>query len=251
VDELKSLNYNRNFDDSEVKSMWASVLSDDLFKVCLLASISYPGRFHTATGQVFLEDNPLNPVQSLQGLTTCTFSSNYSWPFITVLPLRTVDKWERRLGLFSSGVGDTPVKRALASYTHLQKGETYENLFFAMQGLESFYCRGTGDLQRQLSEKAQLFLGKFENSRKSISKLYNMRSRFVHGDFPISYFGADIDLDSEFDNQDDELEESSALSVRLLAGTIHKCIRENITSIEYKWSIITNAEQGDDNFPQK
>ncbi len=240
--ELSNLNDARVFDSDEIAGMCASVASDDVERLLLLASVAYPGRFWTGTGLTFVGEEPMNQIDAMTGLLIDHFSTQYTWPVITHMPLIEVCRWEAKVGLLENGFGDTAVRRALASYTHIQfdgRRSEYATLFFAMQGLESFYCRGIGDLRRQLSEKCRIFLGSWPADKNIMGSAYDLRSRFVHGDFPIMVHGFGGELDGANAKADRELGEATTLALRVLIATIHKCIREGITEVEYKWQITT------------
>lgn len=49
-------------------------------------------------------------------------------------------------------------------------------------GLEALYCQGNSNLPGQLNVKSTLLLGDRVSFKKDFNKMYDYRSRFVHGD---------------------------------------------------------------------
>lgn len=241
--ELSELNEGKAFTESEISGMQACSCSGDIGELLLLASLAYPGRFHTFTGLTFVNGHGMNQIEELSGFVTDYFTTDHVWPFIAHIPLAEVWRWVKKLGIFECGVGDTAIRRAFASYSHTQFGshhQGYKTLFFAMQGLESFYCRGIGDLRRQLSEKCRIFLGSWSVDKNIVGAAYDLRSKFVHGDFPMAIHGSEIIAEGSVGKAEDDLAEATTLAVRVLVATLHKCIREQVTEVDFKWQIFSS-----------
>lgn len=109
-----------------------------------------------------------------------------------------------------------------------------------MQGLEAFYCRGVGDLRRQSSEKSKLFLGDWPTKKNIVGALYDVRSRFVHGNYPILRANCDYELPEELRKHEDEVSDAAGFAVRLLIASLHRCVKENITTAEFEWKLKVN-----------
>lgn len=222
----------------------ASIFADIAHDVFLLASIAFPARFHTQTGRVFVGPNALNAIEPMPGFSRDNlYAERQLWPVIGYKSLTRVVNWEKRIGLFKQDVATTPLQRALACYTQLQRinfNDAYSMLFFAMQGLEAFYCRGFGDLRRQLAEKCRLFLGDWPTNKNIVGDLYNIRSSFVHGSYPICRANRRNELSDRRQKQDDAVADAAALAIRLLIASVHKCIDRRFTSVEFDWRVRTD-----------
>ena len=216
----------------------ASTLEDAL----LLAQLSFPTRIHSASGRTYLGRYPMNKVSRVSGIPSeCIWNPAMKWPKVRTIPLETVCEWEIKLGLFQQGIARTPVQRALASFSHLVTTKSIhggESLFWSMQGLESFYCRGNGDLQRQLSEKSRLFLGQWIGLKNNIvGSLYGFRSRFVHGDFNLERWNNNLEPEKEDMKGQEALHSAVLLATRMLLSTLQRCADECITSVEIEYSL--------------
>jgi hypothetical protein len=166
--------------------------------------------------------------------------TTFKWPAVHIVPFEGIYEWETKLGLFQQGIARNPIQRALASFTHLAALSSVadgEILFWSMQGLEAFFCRGTGDLRRQLSEKSRLFLGEWEDKRNIVAQLYDFRSKFVHGNFNLARWNNNIEP-STVDLHDVEAAYAAVmLASRMLLSTLQKCAQDKITSVEFSYSI--------------
>ncbi|MCL5028273.1 MAG: HEPN domain-containing protein [Bacteroidetes bacterium] len=196
-DEIELIKANPNLKitpdelDLEPIGAGALVISLAVQDSLILSSIAFPGQLHSAIGRVNTDEHILNTIDEVDGFANNVFYDKIygNWPVLKFLDIQKVIKWEKKLGLFSQGVGANPVQKAFSSYTHILKQttvDTFEMLFWTMQGLEGFYCNGKGELRNQLSEKSKIFLGNWEDTKNIVGHLYDLRSKFVHGGFPLT-----------------------------------------------------------------
>jgi hypothetical protein len=215
----------------------ASTLEDAL----LLAQLSFPTRIHSASGRTYLNRYPMNEVSRVSGLPhESIWDPTMKWPEVKTISLEKVCEWEVKLGLFQQGIARTPVQRAFASFSHLVTTKSLhggESLFWSMQGLESFYCRGSGDLRRQLSEKSRLFLGQWIGLKNIVGSLYDFRSTFVHGDFNLDRWNNNLEPEKEEIKNLEASYSAVMLATRMLLSTLQRCADECITSVEFEYSL--------------
>lgn len=232
-------------DESNVEGMLGGLAACDLASTLedalLLAQLSYPTRIHSVSGRTYLGRYPMNEVSRISGvLHECIWDPALKWPEVKTIPIEKVCEWEAKLGLFKQGVARTPVQRALASFSHLVATKSIhggETLFWSMQGLESFYCRGSGDLRRQLSEKSRLFLGQWVGLKNIVGSLYDFRSKFVHGDFNLDRWNNNLEPEAEDQKGQEASLSAVLLATRMLLSTLQKCADECITSVEFEYSL--------------
>lgn len=240
-ESIQAQNPDHSISDYNILGMAASQLSLALEDALVLAQLAYPVRISSGTGRTWVGRHPLNTVASISGFPCdAIYSSELRWPAIEVVPIEEVCDWESRLGLFQQGVARTPVQRALASFTHavaLSTVSSGELLFWTMQGLEAFYCRGNGDLRRQLSEKSKLLLGPWKDTKNIVGRLYDFRSKFVHGDFNIERWNSDLETEPCDRKTLEAFDSAMGLAVRMLLATLQKCAREKIVCAEFNYSL--------------
>jgi hypothetical protein len=245
-ESLETQNPTTTFSDGDIAGIAACQFSSLIEDALVLAQLAYPARIHAETGRSWINSHPSNTISRVHGfLGDILISEEPFWPPITVIPLKLVSEWESKVGLFHHGVARTPVQRALASFTHaaaLSITQSSESLFWAMQGLEAFYCRGTGDLRRQLSEKSKIFLGPWEDKKNIVGHLYDFRSKFVHGNFNLDRWNNNQERDEQDQSESDAFYSSFRLASKMLIATLQKCAADNIVSAEF--SYVLNVERG-------
>lgn len=239
---IKEQNQGKPLSDELIEGMFACGLSGQIEDAFLLAQLAYPARIKNETGRCWNGKNPQNTISPITGFGyALLIDQEPHWPKLETLSLSTINKWESKLGLFGQGIAKTPIQRALASFTHaaaLSVIDEGEQLFWTMQGLEAFYCRGTGDLRRQLSEKSGLFLEQWKDKKNIVGHLYDFRSKFVHGSFNLHRWNNSIDTE---DIKEREIFYTSVnLSTKMLIATLQKCAKENFVSVEFEYELKTN-----------
>lgn len=141
-------------------------------------------------------------------------------------------------------VATNRIGRALAAYSHvIGLGQSREGdlLFRAMQGLEAFFCDGAGDLRKQLAEKLELWIGPIQDKRYSIGKLYEVRSRFVHGASHVAYYNSGLDNTEQDAKSIKEADYASTYAIRLLIATLQKCIERETLDLGWKFTYENEA----------
>lgn len=221
----------------------ACVVASDIEDVLCLAQLAYPCRIHNFATRVYIKNAGYNSVKCLGGLPyDYLIPSGSTWPCIQPMSLEKVSSWEKGIGLFDTGIAKTPVQRALASFTNAvgrERSTSEELLFWVMQGIESFYCRGTGDLRKQLADKTKIFLGPWSDQKNIVGKMYDMRSKFVHGSFNLERWNNVHDTPEHDHNDQTELYEASRLATKILIASLHRCVNEGIHSTEFDYILRT------------
>jgi hypothetical protein len=214
-------------------------LASDIKDILILTSIAMPSRLSIGRGRVYYNENGYNEIDPLPGISAeYTFDENTKWPPLIKIPLPIVVDWEKRLGLFASGIAKTPIQRGLASLTHIIGSESNEGgelLFLAMQGLESIYCTGKSELRGQLSEKSRVLLGPWDDSKNIVGSLYDLRSKFVHGSHNLVRWHNNLEIDDVDWKTEEKLFEATSLAVRLLIATIQRCIQLNCLDLQFTY----------------
>lgn len=237
------LDENPGIEEIYIKASASDEMRDVLQLVLVLSELAYPGCIDTfdcalVSGEAF--------VSSFAGKGSHTrlrfLEKEIFWPVIEQHQLINVVTWAAKTNVVHRHYAETRVERALAAYSHLiglswhREGEL---LFRAMQGLEAFYIDGIGDLRRQLSEKVEIWLGRWEGSKNVVGHLYDMRSGFVHGSSKLVYWNRDGGAWDEDEAGMAKFEGNVNLAVRLLVATLQKCIRQNVTDVQWSYGVAT------------
>lgn len=167
-------------------------------------------------------------------------ATRIGWPYLHQLEFTKVWKWLIKQKGFLNGFSNGTLERSLNAFTHLFKVTDDElspvHLFWALVGIEALYVKEKNSLLEQVREKSQLFLGKQKEFKKKISRMYNFRSRFIHGDldFPNSYVSTRDAVASKYE---DELIEATALAIAILVASIQELISRDWKGVEFSLEI--------------
>ena len=219
----------------------ASDVSLFLRTLTLSTNIARPGSMEFDRPVMFIEDE--GPVR-LPGMCNSlsiifTFGKKLDWPEIRLLRLTKVWNWIKKIDDVWVAFGSSPIGRALAAFSHLHPEEWgYEsplNDLWSVIGLEAIY-QSNGH-QRELVQKACLFLGTHHKGKPTIEEAYRSRSGLIHGgvDFPFSY--CEFDALPQFErwiNRSLKLQDNS---VPIFVATLQQMAARNIYSIEFEYKL--------------
>lgn len=233
--------------ESFAQLIGASNLRDAVSQMLVLSELAYPSLIEVVAGHVIgptvgtprrLEKKPLYCL-------TEDAERKHDWPQVQTLPIDEVVGWAVKAGYGQEGIAKGRVHRAFAAFTHcvgLSESRLGEVLFRSMQGLEAFYCDGNGDLRKQLDDKSQLWLGTMPAGNMSIGKLYEQRSKVIHGGSSISYWPEIFDATPGFSEVESALSGATRYALRLLVATLQKAIRHGIHEVSWSYSVTTDAQ---------
>lgn len=162
------------------------------------------------------------------------------WPPTRVLPLREVLAWMEDVPGWNRGFGQGRVGRAVAAFSHivsLRGGFDAEHLLWALMGLEALYAYGKEGLRAQLVAKSQVLLGPPTSDKKRFGKMYDYRSRLVHGDLDLPFAGRRLS-DDEARHFTHETDESGRLATVVLLASIQALIARNWHALEFDYHIV-------------
>ncbi|MDP1681304.1 MAG: hypothetical protein Q8L39_05970 [Burkholderiales bacterium] len=245
VAELVRINEGKQFDEPMLIGIAAYEMSSALETILILSELAFPGAIDTTDGLTVV-DAGRQPFKSKGAYWAMLFpeDSDPLWPPLRQLELGKIVEWAKKTSFFSSGLASTRVERALAAYTHVI-GLTWhrdgEVLFRAMQGLEAFYCDGIGDLRKQLSDKAAMWLGKWADKKNVVGHLYDLRSEFVHGSARLEYWVSHADAWEEDEKHMHRFSHGVMFAIRLLLATLQRCIVEDVTHVQWAYSVETRG----------
>jgi hypothetical protein len=231
------------------EDFWPALLSFHLTRsfeiACIASHLSRPGCLLFDKAHSFIDGRPIEQAGGMFPLQIVENADDLSssWPPLYRLDLIDVVKWIKTIEAFSPPVATTRLQRTFASFTYLvghRRAESEgEVLFRAMQGLEAFYCDGIGDLRKQLSDKTQLWLGLRQSPSNIVGKLYDLRSKYVHGSATMPYALSIEDPDEHAPSAMREFYSGVALSTRLLVATLQKCVTDRVQDVRWDFAVRT------------
>ncbi len=128
------------------------------------------------------------------------------------------------------------IELAINSISHILKKSHFEQLFWIMIALEALYVKGNNGISEQMKTKVQLFLGEMIDYKKKLNKMYEYRSKFVHGKVNIPSVYSELEPDESDKDYNKHLEnifETSNFALAILLATLQKLIVENREDLEY------------------
>jgi hypothetical protein len=148
--------------------------------------------------------------------------------------------WREKHLLYFDGFSFNKTSKALNALSRIFKFDQNEQdfsneLLWAMIGIESLLVNGNGGVIEQVKEKlAILFNDSTPHIKKIINRMYNYRSRFVHGDLDFQSFGYFFDAAEDFEKYTDEQMEAVDIAIAILVSTLQYIIRNNWSGIKFE-----------------
>jgi hypothetical protein len=249
------LKFSLSFDQNQIKNeiyndkIVILYFSKLIYEIILIANICMIGSLDYCDSVIMLNNNYIDSkldridVWSLQRAYELILKLN--WP--EKMDLNFLDGWnwhEKHL-LYFDGFSFNKTSRALNSLSRIfkfdQNEQDYSNeLLWAMIGIESLLVNGNGGIIEQIKEKLTiLFNDSTQHIKKIINRMYNYRSRFIHGDLDFQSFGYFFDAAECFKKYTDEQMEVVDTAIAILVSTLQYIIRNNWSGIKFE-KIIRN-----------
>jgi hypothetical protein len=227
-------------DMSYLDAFAAHYLEKALSLALQLSELAYPGTIFTSEGLITDGNVALMAIEKKYFLSCChpRGLAQNDWPQIKFLDLKLVAVWAKSIGFSESSFATTRVQRTFAAFTHvLGLGWSHDGeiLFRSMQGLESFYCDGIGDLRRQLSHKSQIWLGANPEKLNIVGHLYDLRSKFVHGAAKIQYWHEVSDPWEEDNKTMEHFSDGIELAIKILVSTLQRCVLGSVKDVNWNY----------------
>jgi hypothetical protein len=202
--------------------------------------LSIPGSLYTDKGIFLTNDKFHMDFNSLcSSLVGIAYEDSPLWPYVKKVNIENVWNYitQKTNILFEKSV--TNIEHGLNAITYLSDNDSSSanNLLWAMTGIEALYADGEIGIGFQIDRKSKLFLGEPAENKKIITKLYDYRSKFLHGkkSIPINdgWLG-----ENETDDHEDELSAQALLSAKLLIATLQEIIAKNMIKFDFEFQLI-------------
>lgn len=212
-----------------------------VYDIVLAANLAFPGSVSTDEGYIFADGHyefGCDRMESNLSFAT-EYALNTGWPTLRPLAFQDVWVWLNRFSLLR-GCGETPLSRAFNAYTHLfddsVRGHS-ANLFWALLGLEALFKRGNAGAAEQLTQKSQLLLGQRDQFKRHLRAMYDIRSRFVHGElgFPGRYYP--YDASEQFEKFQRDVDVPTFLAQITLVASLQELVLRNWSILEFSYQL--------------
>lgn len=227
IDETKS-EENIDLSEKEWKSLIQSVVIDyceEEYKMFVFTFfLSFPVSTCFERGVVFVDDNFFSQTDKFINSIDLEVNENIDflkcWNYLH-------DKSK-----FEFGQSKNNASRFISIVSKLNESkDIISQIFYATMALESVYAREkTEGVSHQLIDKIKVFL-KSEIDEGKLKELYNLRSRYIHGDYDIQLSF----LDFEFKKKD-KLYDLLSFVMDILYMSAKRIIEENISGINFDYN---------------
>lgn len=239
------------FDRTSVTRLLAQMaFSKRVSDLLVMSNISRVGAIEVTTSAIlsngeFRNSSQIPPMVSMCLREAAQVAEQMKWPSLEAIPLSDVWQWYLKHHQMLEGFDGSATGRALCAFSRLFEIKTQDEpmqLLWALVGLESLYARSKSDLGQQLREKSQAFLGIQQDYKKVVGKMYDFRSRFVHGDLDFPGLCLAGDARDTVARYGDELFEAINVAVALLAGTLQEIIRRNWDGLQFEYTVNNSSK---------
>jgi len=176
----------RNVDGS---TLWS--INRFLTRLNFLINLTYSTNVDFIYGTAYSKDNEFIGKTDII-LTTNMYCYEHSrkmgWPKIRNITLNETIEWYEKHKIHSDHRSKNELNRAINAFSRLfgnLKKESSADLFWIMLGIESLLVEGNQNITSQFREKSILILGKPKDYKRKLNKLYEYRSKLIHGSFDI------------------------------------------------------------------
>lgn len=227
---------NESLNEATLKGIYRSRILNFL----IFTQLSVPGSLYSYKG-FYLTNNNFH--MDFEGFNSCliglAFEDKPVWPFVRDIPLDKVWDYIIKKTNILTKDSETKIERGLNAFSYLfnQNDNSANSLFWSMTGVEALYADGEIGIGYQINNKSKLFLGEPIENKRILTKLYDYRSKFLHGkkSIPLNHGW----LDGEYtDKHDEEFMDNTFISAKLLTVTLQKIIANDIETFEFEFRLI-------------
>lgn len=228
---------NRNI--SLIKSFIADDFMDLIYESFLHINIARPASLSAQKGVILIDEMRWEDTYEFTFPVWEAYDYKYGpkYPEIFFYETNKIRKGIKNLGISFYNETYSKLSIAINCLTYVLSPDLSdpERLVYTLIGIEALYTKSNTNITEQLNEKIQLYLGQLNDYKKIIKNMYEIRSRFLHGDLQIKpYFLYNNTSDQKVE---DDIYDSLLVSTRILISTIQKMINENRTELEFKYAL--------------
>ena len=230
--------------DELCRLVLCEIFREQVFNLIVAANLSRMGSIGVEYSLILQDGEENEPrsgilkVDSESLLEAVELIVRLGWPELGHVPVLDAWNWLTQFEDFAGDVfSSSQIGRALGALTRAIEPSVFEDpsrLFWALMGVEALYVHGNAAILEQVREKTKVVLGTPTAFKKRVNKMYDFRSRFVHGnlDFP-NLVRSGSSFDSPFDKA---LVESTSLALAILISTLQQLIKTNSKELKFGYS---------------
>ncbi|HPH99469.1 MAG TPA: HEPN domain-containing protein [Chitinophagaceae bacterium] len=208
-------------------------------KLSFIVHLTYSTQVDFLAGAIFSSDNKyLGKTETFLSFLNNAYEHalKIEWPKLESLKLQNTIAWFYTNNIHTDGNSKNKLHRAINAFSY-QFSKLLENntsiLFWTMLGIEALLAEGNNNIINQIKVKSSLILGQPTDYKKKLDKLYNYRSRFVHGDidFPAKF-------SNDYDNFEEEYFDYLHFATSILLALIRYLIVNNKNEFQFEYKLV-------------
>lgn len=165
------------------------------------------------------------------------------WPNIEIMKIEKTWMWFKGTGLGKNQVANNNIQKILFGLLYVAEVEKigFEKIIWYANILEGIYDTPKMMILEKLIDRIFIVLGKPGNHKqikKEITKFYDIRSRYIHGDYLVIHPLGNELLDARCDDFRDEIIEIEHFISRVVTATIQYMIKNNIYELRFEEKLI-------------
>lgn len=234
IDEM-ILKGNENLSENERKSLFlrgAVDLCEDEYKIFVFAFfLAFPVSTCFENGVILVDDKVY--------LQTAKFINSFDFEGKKNIDLQKCWNYMHDSSKFKFGYSQNNASRFVSILSKINEtDDIIPQIFYATMALEAVYARGTSEgIARQIIDKVKIFLD-IEIEDKKLKQLYDIRSRYIHGDTDIEL--SFLYFDAVPGKEWDKLYALYFYVSEILYKTAKRIIEENISTIDFGYILQTS-----------
>lgn len=202
--------------------------------------IAIPGSLLTDKGLFFRDNKYYHDVKAISSnLLSVIYDKKTVWPKIDQMEIIKVWDYIKNVTFILTKKSESKIESGLNAFSYLIEDnlESMQSLFWAMSGIEALYAEGEIGIGYQIDVKAKVFLGEPKEYKNILKKLYNFRSKFIHGAMRIPIHDGWLSNDNQ-DEFDEEFYKMECLATRLLTATLQNIIKKDLRKFDFEFKLI-------------
>jgi hypothetical protein len=233
--------------DLWIKEDILEIFEQDIYHFLSILNLSLIGAYQYGNG-FFFQDSKFIRVEKFSNfypIELLEYSEDKKWPVFLDLSIKSCWDWFLQKIHTDTDTDTTNVQRAYNAYTHIVKNsKNIESIFWAMIGIEALYVTGKEGIGEQVRKKSQLFLGKIQEFKNMLSKMYDFRSSLVHGskNIPSAFFNWNM-IEDDIAKFYEDSNEPSLCAISLLIASLQKLITLNWGEINFDYKIVERSTE--------
>ncbi|MBZ9688390.1 hypothetical protein G9F72_018840 [Clostridium estertheticum] len=228
------------FDDGieNYLSYYIEVYLNELF---LILNLSIPGSITLFQTTFKVNDYTTRiKIDSYFFAESLEWSNEIHWLNIVPIPINDVATWYKSLNIGIRQISKTNLERVIFSLLHVCNDEyaSPTGLIWLSHSLESLFGSPKASICKTMIDRAYKILGKPEVNSKKIKNIFNdfydLRSKYVHGEFNIHHPSYNNILDDDIDEYYDKMTPSYKIGFSIVVACLQLMILNNWKGFKFR-----------------